>query len=132
MERINAYPVRDGGKGASMIDKILRFIADKMTAGDGIICIGDFLIQWGSDSMVVAANNVGSKTITFKAAYAEDPAVFAQSITNTAFSDNWLAGAAYIGPEDFRLTFQNRYTQQSTISANWIAFGKKLTGGAIN
>lgn len=112
-----------------MIDKILRFIADKMTTGDGIICIGDFLVQWGNSSMTLSANDAGTETITFKEAYASNPVVFAQSITNTAFSDNWLAGAAYIGPEDFKLTFQNRYTQRSTIVANWIAFGKKLTGG---
>ena len=100
-----------------------------MTTGDGIICIGDFLIQWGNSSKTLSANNAETETITFKEAYASNPVVFAQSITNTAFSDNWLAGAAYIGPEDFKLTFQNRYTQQSTIVANWIAFGKKLTGG---
>lgn len=106
------------------IDKILEFIAENMTTGTNSIEIGDFLIQWGVDSMTLEANGKDSKTIFFAKDFESTPVVFAQMTIRTNFPANWVCGASPIDSTRFSLAFQNQYTSQTTITCNWIAFGK--------
>ena len=107
-----------------LLDKCLEDVAKFLGVSDSSLKIGAILIQWGTSSKTIAANDGDSNTIKFPKAYSATPVVFAQSTSTTNFTGLFLCGVKEITTMQFGMTFHNQYSQRTTISGNWLAIGK--------
>lgn len=106
------------------LDKCLEDVANFLEVSDASLKIGPILIQWGTSSKTLAANDGDSNIIKFAKKYSATPVVFAQSTVTTNFAGLFMCGVKEITATQFGMTFQNQHSQSTTITGNWFSIGK--------
>lgn len=113
--------------GKEELNKIMQFCIPKGKTGS--LQLGNMLLQWGTVSASVSAESYAEQYVSFKTSYAELPFVIVTKEIITNFTELWDVHLISHTTKEVRLNFRNLYTNPTTITANWLAGGKILSGG---
>lgn len=104
--------------------KCLTDIAKFFAISSNSLKVGSILIQWGSSTQSVAADNRVNLTVKFPKSYSATPVVLAESTANTNFPELFQCGTKSITKAQFTMVFRNQHSNAVDLPGVWIAIGK--------
>lgn len=118
-------------QNTSDISSLLDLAVSLGTVADhtGSVAIGEFLIQWGAETVSPTANAVTTKDVTFDEAFENAPWV---GVTVRSASVNQITGFGCTTTTTSGTTLRFYRTNTTSTTLGWIAVGKKASANSLN